>query len=253
MRSIIIHYHLFKNAGTSIDSILSASFKDLWKNFDNENSGSRFSPMEFEKIIAEHPDLKAFSSHQIVPPIPNNGLRVFPIVFLRHPIDRLKSAYLFEWKKQLGLEAPKGTLQEYVLSKFEKRRANAIEEFHVMTLANKGYEGRRPSSSLTDEQLLSNAKSFIDTVPFYGIVERFDESLKRLDYFLKMEFPEFCPKVIELNVTQDRSKDIDERVSRIQAELGADLYEEVLDRNKLDLQLYSYALDNFYSIPQATP
>lgn len=248
MRSVIIHYHLFKNAGTSIDSILSASFKGLWKNFDNENPGSRFSPMEFEKIISEHPDLKAFSSHQIVPPIPNNGLRVFPIVFLRHPIDRLKSAYLFEWKKQLGLEAPKGTLPEYVLSKFEKGRANAIEEYHTMTLANKGYAGRRPSSSLTDEQLLSNAKSFIDTVPFYGIVEKFDESLKRLDYFLKMEFPEFCPQVTELNVTQDKSKNIEDRLLDIKAELGNHLYEEVLCRNKMDLELYDYALNNFYSI-----
>jgi hypothetical protein len=95
MRSIIIHYHLFKNAGTSVDSVLEKSFGASWRNFDNKNSSARFSPKEFEKINLEHPELKAFSSHQIVPPIPKGSLRVYPIIFLRHPIDRIKSAYLF--------------------------------------------------------------------------------------------------------------------------------------------------------------
>lgn len=245
MRSIILHYHLFKNAGTSIDSILERSFGDLWCNFDNANPSARYSPKEFEQIIRGNPSLKAFSSHQIVPPVPEGDLRVYPVVFLRHPIDRIKSAYLFEWKKQLKLDKPKGTLKEYIEEKFANYRGNAIEEFHVMTLANKGYEGRRPSAQLSDEELLNNAKGFIDSVPFYGIVEKFEESLIRLEYFLKMEFPEFKSFVTEENVTQDRKKNISDRMSELEVEIGAELYKEVIERNKLDMELYNYSLSKF--------
>jgi hypothetical protein len=117
-----------------------------------------------------------------------------------------------------------------------------------MTLANKGYEGRRPSVNLSDEQLLRNAKDFIDSVPFYGVVERFNESLIRLNYFLKMEFPEFQPFVIEKNVTQDRSKSIEDKMLDLKNELGEPFYEEVLERNRLDMELYEYALKKFNEV-----
>ena len=41
-KTIILHYHLFKNAGTSIDSILKDNFDDQWvsKEFKNALSNS---------------------------------------------------------------------------------------------------------------------------------------------------------------------------------------------------------------------
>jgi hypothetical protein len=53
-----------------------------------------------EEFILDHPHGAAFSSHQVVPPLPARQLQVLPIVFLRHPIDRAYSAYLFEVQKE---------------------------------------------------------------------------------------------------------------------------------------------------------
>ncbi|MCB1754984.1 MAG: hypothetical protein KDJ38_05655, partial [Gammaproteobacteria bacterium] len=84
-RNIIVHYHLFKNAGTSIDKMLKNSFGDAWENYDLPAAGARISPDSLQQYIEENPHLQASSSHQIVPPLPTGDLNVFPIVFLRDP------------------------------------------------------------------------------------------------------------------------------------------------------------------------
>ena len=99
-----MHYHIFKNAGSSVDQLLRKNFPDQWVGFDGDTPGSVITTAELEKRINTSTDKVAFSSHQIVPPLPNVDAEIYPIVFLRDPIDRIKSAYLFEWKKQLGLD-----------------------------------------------------------------------------------------------------------------------------------------------------
>ena len=39
-RTIILHYHLFKNAGTSIDAILKDNFDEKWVTREFESSNS---------------------------------------------------------------------------------------------------------------------------------------------------------------------------------------------------------------------
>ena len=96
-RKVIIHYHIFKNAGTSIDRMLKESFSERWANYDKPEPTSKISPAELEEFILDNPDLMAVSSHHAVPPLPDKHLEVYPIILLRHPIDRAYSAYLFEW------------------------------------------------------------------------------------------------------------------------------------------------------------
>ena len=100
-RNIVVHYHLFKNAGTSVDHLLRKNFSDKWHSFDGNSAGDIINTKELEGVIAAKAEMLAFSSHQIIPPLPVGDFTVYPIVFLRDPIDRIKSAYLFEWKKQL--------------------------------------------------------------------------------------------------------------------------------------------------------
>lgn len=245
MRNVILHYHLFKNAGTSIDKLLESSFGAKWQNFDQKSANSRISPAEMQKIIEEHPDVLAFSSHQVVPPLPKGDFVVYPIVFIRHPIDRIMSAYLFEWGKQIGSAQPKGSLADYIQDKFSKPRANAIENFHVLQLANRGYEGRGPSALLTDDELLGRAKLFIDEVAFFGIVEKFDESIRRLKYLLKVAFPDFRPASVRANVTQDPALKLADRLESFKQQIGDDLYSEVVGRNALDLDFYEHAVEQF--------
>src|SRR5215472_14641285 len=92
-RQILVHYHIFKNAGTSIDAMLRASFRSRWEKFDPDLPVSDPSGM-LAQFIAERPRVRAISSHTICPPLPAiEGTYLQPIFFLRHPIARVASAY----------------------------------------------------------------------------------------------------------------------------------------------------------------
>src|SRR6184192_3254912 len=135
-RKVIIHYHIFKNAGTSVDRMLKESLGERWVSWDTDDPGAKISPAEMEAFLLERPEIVAVSSHQVVPPLPTRQLDVFPIIFIRQPIDRAYSAYLFEWKKQKGSDTPVGEFEEYVHDKFRYPRKNAIEDFQTLHLAN---------------------------------------------------------------------------------------------------------------------
>jgi len=245
MREIIVHYHLFKNAGTSIDKILEAAFGENWVSYDPEN---RISANELVRIIEDKKDAQAISSHMVCSPLPDfakTKIKVLPIVFLREPISRIKSAWLFEWKKQKNKDEPIGTLSEYIHEKFKNPRANAIENFQTIRLSNLDPSKTKCNSSVNDQSLLENSQKFIDRLDAFGIVEKFDWSLKL--YEDRYSHYSDCLKFenIKKNVTQDTTKTIDVRQAEIMEEIGKDLYTEVVMRNQLDIQLYAYASGKF--------
>lgn len=248
-RKIFVHYHLFKNAGTSIDSMLKKSFGDRWENYDLPAAGAKISPNQLQERIESKPDLLAISSHQIVPPLIKGDIDVFPLLFIRHPIDRVKSAYLFEWQKQLGLDTPKGTLAEYVTEKLSSYRQNAIEEFHVLRFANRGYASHTPSKDLTDDQRLENAKAFINGLPCFGIVEEFNRSIDLFEKTVPEGFPKLTfERSVRANSLQDPTASLQEKLEKVKEELGKDLYTELIMRNQLDIQFYNYVLGMFHSL-----
>jgi len=240
-RKVILHYHVFKNAGTSVDEMLKSSLGARWAQWDKDDSGARISPLEMEEYILDHPDLVAVSSHQIVPPLPSKHLDIYPIVFIRHPIDRAYSAYLFEWKKQKGGDEPQGTFDAYVQQALTHRRKSAIEDFQTVHFANRGYDSRRPSAELDDEELLSNAKAFLHGLPLFGIVERYSESLSRMQAAWGETFPDVTFSIFHANVLQDPEKSLAEKMSKLRMTVSKAIFDELTLRNQLDLRLYEYA------------
>lgn len=249
MRDIILHYHIFKNAGTSIDKALKESFSDRWTNWDSDK-GKRISSNEMKVFIKDHPKLVAISSHNAIPPLPNSDeINVYPIVFLRHPITRAYSAFQFEWGKQKGLEEPDKEFSDYIIDKFKKPRKNAIENFQVMHLANRAHECRCPSGKLTDKQLLNNAKAFIKTCPFFGLVERYNESMVRAHLYLSSKFSKFRGTIHKENISTNKSSTVlDLQVEGILSDLPEDVRKSLIERNKLDLSLYEYAAKRFITM-----
>ena len=65
-RAVIVHYHLFKNGGTSIERVLRDSYGKRWATFDKAQSGAKISAAEMQAFIEGNPSLKAVSSHQAV-------------------------------------------------------------------------------------------------------------------------------------------------------------------------------------------
>ncbi len=245
VRAIIVHYHLFKNGGSSIEKMLKACYGDQWETYDKDDPGARISALEMQTFIESRPALKAVSSHQLVPPNIEGDLCVMPVIFLRHPLVRVRSAYLFEWQKQLSLDAPKGSLTEYIREKFKNRSVNVISNFQVSRLCNQNYNDVRLNRNLNSEQMLRNSKLLIDSLPAFGLVEKFTDSLQLLRTATSHQFPELELTEYRENVLQFDNNSIDSRIAQLKEEIGIDLFDELTARNSLDLQLHSYAEGRF--------
>jgi len=132
----------------------------------------------------------------------HHGGLLFITVFLREPLLRIRSAWLFEWQKQLGLPEPKGTLVEYIESKLVHENSSVIANFQVSRLANTEYESTRPKVHRYNENLLPAACRFIDSLPFFGIVDRFSESLELMQEACRDPFPDFIVREHRENVLE---------------------------------------------------
>ena len=70
MRSVILHYHLFKNAGTSLDESFKANFESNQWVTQEFSSEAHKNQKQLRSWIAESVNAKCFSSHtaQLPPP-----------------------------------------------------------------------------------------------------------------------------------------------------------------------------------------
>ena len=244
-RSVIVHYHLFKNAGTSIERLLRQSFGTTWKSWDQPESGAKICGQQLQQWLETNPRVKAVSSHQLIPPAPEGDFHVTPIVFLREPLSRVRSAWLFEWQKQQGLSEPKGSLTDYIEEKFKQQNTSVIANFQVSRLSNEQYDDVVQRLHRYNHKLLPAACRFIDSLPFVGLVDRFSESLQLLGHCARPRFPELVVKEHRENVTDTSTKSVEQRIEELRKEIGNDLFDELCVRNRLDLQLYSYASGRF--------
>lgn len=92
----IIHHHIFKNAGTSIDGALKERLGPAFGVFEGNHPHDIKDKTAIQAFFREHPKLIAVSTHLGRPQLPLE--QFFPIVFLRHPYLRAKSVYTFTKK-----------------------------------------------------------------------------------------------------------------------------------------------------------
>ena len=98
-RSVIVHYHTFKNSGTSFDELLTANYQDAHLCFDGPFPYTLFNQQELLKVIRRNPNKIAFSSHSIRLPVPTDlEHNAIAALFVRHPILRIRSVYGFEMR-----------------------------------------------------------------------------------------------------------------------------------------------------------
>jgi len=100
MRTVIAHYHTFKNSGTTFDEMLTEHFRDRHLLFDGPFPFMIIPQNELLKVIERHRDHRVFSSHQIRLPVPRSlRTRVLAAVFVRDPLLRVRSIYAFNRKR----------------------------------------------------------------------------------------------------------------------------------------------------------
>jgi len=94
-RVVIIHNHLFKNAGTTIDFSLKANFGEKFVDH-RDDAAMAEGPNYLGPYLEKNPDIVALSTHTLVLPLPSlDGMYLPMIMMLRHPIERVTSIYHF--------------------------------------------------------------------------------------------------------------------------------------------------------------
>ena len=237
MRNIIVHYHLFKNAGTSVDVLLKRNFGSRWAEY--EGTGKKLMPAELGAYLTANPQLDALSSHNALLPTPQlPETQIFPILFLRHPIDRIRSVYEFERTQNAKTEGAKMAKRKNFADYVEWRRGRwfdySVQNFQTWRLA----QGARPSMRLGAANLWSHALRTIESLPFVGMVEQFELSIKGFEAMLRPHFSNLTFESVWANVSRARDSNLDDRLGRIEAELGRDRFAQLVRENDLDMNIH---------------
>jgi hypothetical protein len=202
-RTIILHYHLFKNAGTSFDGILKWNFPGRWVTAEFPFGPASNTPQVTDWITA-NPDAVAFSSHTATGPVPEiPGVRIISALFLRDPIERIRSAYLFERAQAAsaaadsrGVDLAQRTdLEGYARARIAVRGDRQCRDFHVARLA-RFVPGAEPEPD--------RARAALRVLSFVGEVERFGDSVERFRRLLAPVWPNFSAGPMHLNRSAER-------------------------------------------------
>lgn len=245
-RVVILHYHLFKNAGTSLDALLQSQFPGGWETqeFPSQPAANRRAVRNW---IDRTPESVCFSSHTaLLPPPEIAGASVIPVIFARHPLDRIASAYTFERKQgdaNFGSTLARNTsLRGYIETRLAMPHDRQCRNFHTDR-----FKDAVPESEALDD--LGRALKALVDLPFVGVVEHMDASLAQLETLLRRSgftgLDEF--KAVRKNESRGRAESLDERLSRLRADLGDEFYSEVEAVNADDLQFYEAAAARYGS------
>jgi hypothetical protein len=235
MRKIIVHYHLFKNAGSSVDAILKRNFNDRFDTVEFKTPENR---RLLERWISNHPLAQSVSSHTAQFPLPElQQTEIYPIVFLRHPLDRLQSAYYFQ-RKQVentpgNLLAKSNSIADYfrqLLSIPQSRLCRNQQTYRLARLL----PGGLPSE-------LDRAVTAVKNLPFVGVVEDFELSASRMGQWLEPHFPNFNSFQVRKNARVKENVSLDEKLESLRREIGTEFYQELLNENMKDICLHHAA------------
>jgi len=227
MRTVILHYHLFKNAGTSVDHLLQSNFQNGWGNREFPGRGGNNTTL-VRDWISDTPELSAFSSHTMLGPMPQiKGVRVVPFMLLRDPIERIVSAYHFERRQKAETRgarlARQHDLSGYVNARLATPGDRQCRNFQTARLA-----GMMPGRA-TETDRARQALEKLRRAGVVGLVSDFDSAIALLARRLQKTFPDF-------NVTPVRAN----TATRPKSQVPGDLLDLLTRINRNDLALVDH-------------
>ena len=246
MRLVVIHYHIFKNAGSTIDYMLQNSFGESWATFDGELPTSRISPEQMADFIVRNPGIRAVSSHQAWLPLPAiSNIQVFPIVFIRHPLDRARSVYDFERKQGInegpvseGAEhAMKLSFADYLRWRFDSSKNGVVHNHQTLWLLQE----KRYLNHVITEKDFDQACSRLESLDFFGLVEEFQRSINLLADRLAQQGVKLDTTDHVVNSTGGRHESLPRRLAALRENVGNKMWGELQERNRWDCLLHDVA------------
>jgi len=225
-----------------VDALLKANFPRHWvtKEFNGQYA---INATQVKQWIQEEENAVAFSSHTallLTPDLPD--VQLFPIIFIRHPIDRIASAYAFERTQGSStfgsVLARHTTLAGYIEVNLALGHHSQCRNFHISKLTHLFIGEPGTPATLAIKAL--------DSLPFVGLVDNYDKSIDRLTEWLLPHFPNFKPVIVTRNVTRSNTIPLDQKLEQIRAEIGPGCYDELLTANEADLAVF-HAIQKRYA------
>ena len=247
MRHVIVHGHIFKNAGSTLDWSLDRSFGSAFLDHRDDAAMRQGRALYLARLLRDAPHLLALSSHFLCCPLPEvDGLRLHPVYLLRHPIERFASVYAFERRQDAptrGARAAKEkTFAEYVAWRLRKDVRRTLRDYQVSHIA-----GRHdaPAELACPVAWIRTAFERIEACECIGVVDRYDESMLVFEARLSAVFPGLDLAYVAQNVSANVSPigapaALAARVRAVLDDLG-ELAAEAIGHNSYDLALYRCA------------
>jgi hypothetical protein len=238
MRFVLLHYHILKNAGSTIEEILHHSFGENLCRFDTPDRDGVLKNTDLIAILQAHPNVTAFSSHQIYYPVPQaHGFLFFDLCALRDPIDRIRSIYDYFRKRpslgdpmsDLANQRPLGEFTRYLIDNWPW----TVNDVQVNLLAN-GLVNDQPIPGD-----LEKATQTMLEVCYLAVVDRFNQSLVAIQHDMRTIFPASIHPQPAVNISGTGT--LEQRKSQFKDACEPAVFTELLRLNEADFTLLDRA------------
>jgi len=137
------------------------------------------------------------------------------------------------------------SFREYVTWRFSGTQGGVMRNFQTLYLTDAQTRAAGAWNIVATPALLDQALATLRQLPVFGLVEQFDESLRRFQNWLGPVFPGIQFFTTRQNVTSDPAIPLEVRLANLREKLGDDLYRRAEQENEFDLQLYAAAFALF--------
>lgn len=238
---LLVHYHIFKNAGTSFEWALEQALGSAYASFDTPSPRGFVSARDLAHFVRSHPAVRAVASHQAAPPPPRlRERKMFTSILIRDPLARVKSIYAFE-RAQVGhspgaQKAKELDFRGYVEWRLKTSPATLCNyQVHFCTRTAKSRSRKASREQL--EQAIAN----LDTISIVGTVARYDDWLALAQKVLEDSFPGMVLQTTRQNATGHSKSSQTSILETLIDELGESITQHLLANNELDMCLHQIA------------
>lgn len=230
---VIVHYHIFKNGGSTIDYVLEREFGQHFRTFHGPEPTSTMTVSDLRHFLESYPTLQAVSSHHLrYPTLRDEKPWVIDICLLRHPLDRLSSMYQYLRTRHLVENDPLcKAARELDMRQFFRR---CLERYP-------SWVRNLQVSWLNACGDLVGALSELKEINLLGTLDQFDESLSTWEYTLAPLFPGISLQYLAQNLTRSPHRPLEMRLEKLRNLCGPGLFDELSSANAAGLELFEAA------------
>lgn len=252
MRNVVVHYHIFKNAGTSLDRSLLEAFGPAWRSFEGAHAHDVLTSAQLGAFLRSRPEIRAVSSHLARPPVPWNGC--IPLVMLRHPLLRARSVY--EFTRNDPSQPFHTVVKGHGFAGFAQWALQGepgsvvVRNYQTIHLSQASFRADHILNATAQLADLAQAMDLISQWGCAGVVEFYEKSLHAFNAILEEKMADITlASRWENHSLIPTFTDVETQLELVRDELGTTIFDALMAVNQFDLELYEFARKRLLARP----